>query len=91
MRKGAACTTRPTLVSKWPNPVVVHGIESSRQWMCRRSKTCYGDRLGSGRHWVRPGYCRGAALHRPPAGRFVATGAKLRGDPALTRHERPSG
>ena len=66
-------------------------VQSRRQWMRRRSKACCGNRLGSGRHWIRPGCCRGAALHRPPAGRFVATGAKLRGDPALTRRERPSG
>ena len=66
-------------------------VQSRRQWMRRRSKACCGNRLGSGRHWIRPGCCRGAALHRPPAGRFVATGAKLRGDPASTRRERPSG
>ena len=30
MMDGAASMKRPILVSTWPNPVVVHGIESSK-------------------------------------------------------------
>ena len=87
---GAVSMKRPILVSTWPNRVVVHGIESSRQWMCWRSKNpaeidLVQDAAGAGRAAVTARRCIG-----PPDGRCVATGAKLRGDPALMRRERPS-
>ena len=90
MMDGAVSMKRPILVSTWPNRVVVHGIESSRQWMCCRSKNPAGidlvqDAAGAGRAAVTARRCIG-----PPDGRCVATGAKLRGDPALMRRERPS-
>ena len=58
--------------------------------MCCRSKNPAGidlvqDAAGAGRAAVTARRCIG-----PPDGRCVATGAKLRGDPALMRRERPS-
>ena len=67
MRKGAACTTRPTLVSKWPNPVVVHGFRAGGSGCAgaRRPAAAIDlvqDATGSGRVAVAAQRCIGRQL-----------------------------